>query len=95
MKRLILQAGIALALVGLGWAAARAQMRAPDFELVVNAPEGKTTIECVRGCTLMWVERGINENSRPQPSFWFSCTGNAVQRCSSARVGGWIDSGVR
>src|SRR5213592_2352183 len=37
-------------------------MREPDFELVVDAPAGPTTITCVRGCRLMWVERGINNS---------------------------------
>ena len=90
MARKALQAIVAVALIGLGWAAARAQTPEPNFELVVDAPAGPTTINCVRGCTLMWVERGLNPNGRPQPSFEFSCTGSAVQRCSSARVGGWI-----
>lgn len=80
----------AIALVGAGWVAAKAQTPAPHFELVVDAPAGPTTIKCVRGCTLMWVERGINPNNTPQPTFDFACSGSTVQRCSSARVGGWI-----
>jgi hypothetical protein len=79
---------VALALIGLGWVAARAQVAAPDFEIVVNAPTGQTTVQCVRGCTLMWIARGINPNSQPNPSFTFSCT--AAQGCSSSRVGGWL-----
>jgi hypothetical protein len=79
---------VGLILVGLGWVAAKAQAPAPDFEIVVNAPTGQTTVQCVRGCTLMWIARGINPNSQPQPSFTFSCT--APQGCSSSRVGGWL-----
>jgi len=79
---------IALALVATGWGFARAQATDPTFELVVNAPEGATTITCVRGCTLSWVERGLNPHAGPQRSFEFSCNGSS--RCSSARVGGWV-----
>ena len=80
----------AAVLVAAGWIGAKAQKPSPDFELIVNAPAGETTIECVRGCKLVWVERGVNSAAVPQPTFTFSC-GGAVARCSSARVGGWID----
>ena len=85
----IRQLAIALALVTLGWAAGRGQTAQPDFELVVNAPTGATTIQCVRGCSLMWIARGINPNSRPTSEFTFSCT--APQGCSSSTVGGWTN----
>ena len=90
MARLLVKATIALALLTTGWALARAQTPEPNFELIVNAPVGSTTIKCVRGCTLMWVERGINPNVSPHASFEFSCTGDAAQQCSSGKVGGWI-----
>ena len=90
MTRTLLRVAVAFGLLTTGWAMAKAQTSEPDFELVVEAPAGPTTIKCVRGCTLMWTERGINPNGRPQPSFDFSCTGGAVQRCSSSKVGGWI-----
>jgi hypothetical protein len=86
MVRRLLQLAVALALLGTGWVAARAQTPAPDFELVVDAPGGQTIITCVRGCKLMWVERGI-PNGTATPSFQYACT---ASRCSSARVGGWI-----
>ena len=89
MVRRVFTAVVAMALVGVGWVAAKAQTPAPAFELIVDAPVGPTTIKCVRGCTLMWVERGINPNGTPQPAFEFACSG-AATRCSSARVGGWI-----
>jgi hypothetical protein len=57
---------------------------------VVNAPKGSTTIECVRGCTLAWVQRGLNPNSTPTPKFSFACN-NGSGMCSSARVGGWVN----
>ena len=84
---------IAALLVGLGWTAAKAQTYDPNFEIVVNAPVGETSIQCVRGCNLAWVERGLNPNSQPMPTFTFKCTGSAADaRCSSAKVGGWITS---
>jgi hypothetical protein len=87
MRRLFLNATIAFALLATGWVVAKAQTPAPSFELVVDAPSGATTIRCVRGCALMWVERGINANARPTNSFNYACTG---ARCSSGRIGGWI-----
>ena len=87
MRRLLVNTTIALALVGTGWAIAKAQTPEPKFELVVEAPGGPTTIRCVRGCALMWVERGIDSNARPTSSFDFACSGS---RCSSGKVGGWI-----
>ena len=89
MTLTIRRAAVAIALVGLGWAAGRAQTPGPDFEGRINAPEGETTVECVRGCELMWVERGVNPNDTQQPRFSFACRG-AVQRCSSGRIGGWV-----
>jgi hypothetical protein len=87
MKRTILRLGIALILVGAGWAAGRAQTSGPDFELIVNAPGGQTRIDCVRGCKLAWVERGVPPGGASDPGFSFSCT---ADRCSSAKVGGWV-----
>jgi hypothetical protein len=81
-------------IVGLltGWAVGRAQSAAPDFELVVNAPGGETSIECVRGCDLKWVERGPNPNSGLMTKFTFSC---GASECSSGRIGGWFLRRVR
>ncbi len=87
MSRMILAAAVAFALVGLGWAAARAQSTGPDFELIVNAPGGDTSIQCVSGCTLKWTERGINPDDSGQQMFTYGCR---APRCSSGRVGGWI-----
>ena len=90
MRTMLLGALVAFALLGTGWAVAKAQMPEPNFELVVDAPAGATTITCLRGCGLMWIERGIPSNSTTMRSFQFSCRGNGVERCSSAKVGGWI-----
>jgi hypothetical protein len=90
MRTMILGTLVALALVGTGWVAAKAQTSEPNFELVVEAPAGPTTITCLRGCRLMWIERGINPNATTMRSFDFRCSGPGVERCSSAKVGGWI-----
>lgn len=87
----IARIAIVVALLGIGWLAGRAQTSQPDFELVVDAPEGFTMIQCVRGCTLAFVERGVNPRSKPMPTFKFACRGAADSRCSSRKVGGWID----
>ena len=71
----------------IGWTARGAQSQ-PDFELVVNAPAGATSIECRRGCQLLWVERGPNPNAAPQQTFDFTCSGATAASCSSGRVGG-------
>lgn len=86
MRRKLIFVVAAVVLVGLGWVVGATQS-SPDFELLVDAPGGQTTIECVRGCNLAWVERGINSNATPSGTFTFSCTAG---RCSSARVGGWL-----
>jgi hypothetical protein len=88
MRRKAMSAVAALALVALGWMAGMAQT-GPNFEFIVDAPVGHTSIECVKGCKLLWVERGIV--GTPQRIFQFSCGGPNQDRCSSARVGGWID----
>jgi hypothetical protein len=66
--RTIAQIAAAVVLVFLGWAIGKAQTSAPAFEFVVDAPGGETTIKCVRGCELSWVERGLNANATPIPS---------------------------
>lgn len=84
---------IAGLLIGLGWAIGRAQTRQPDFELLIDAPAGDTSIQCVRGCELMWVERGVNPNDMPRATFSFACRG-LVRHCSSGRIGGWLKESV-
>ena len=63
--------------------------RARFFELIVDAPGGETTIRCVKRCHLACVERGINPKATPMPTFTYQCIGSL--RCSSARVGGWLN----
>ena len=87
MARFCFRVLIAVGLLATGWIAAQAQSANPDFELIVEAPGGATSIRCVRGCNLAWVERGVNLNSRPIDTFDFYCS---APRCSSAKVGGWV-----
>ena len=96
MRLTALRVAVALGLVVAGWAVGKAQTLQPDFEFLVNAPTGETTVECVRGCELAWVQRGLNSDSKPMPTFTFKCGsggsgGSTTEpRCSSFRVGGWI-----
>jgi len=69
MVRTALRIVMITALVGIGWMAAKAQTSEPDFEFIVNAPTGKTTIECVRGCELAGCKRAsVQTRSRCRPS---------------------------
>ena len=90
MIRTIVRIAILAAAVAAGWSIGRAQTSGPDFELVVDAPAGETTVECRRGCELSWVERGLNPNARPMQTFQFRCGGPSGERCSSHRIGGWV-----
>ena len=83
-----MRVALALGLVGAGWAAAKAQTATPTFELQVDAPGGDTTIHCVRGCKLSWVERGVNPNTTPRPDFQYGC---GAARCDSGKIGGWVE----
>jgi hypothetical protein len=93
MRRL-LRPAIALALIGFGWVAARAQTTEPAFELQVDVTNDGTHITCVSGCALAWVERGLNPNSLPTSTFSFSChrgdASSATVPCASGKVGGWL-----
>jgi hypothetical protein len=80
---------IAAGLIGLGWAAGKAQTAQPDFELIVDSPAGETSVTCARGCEMAWVERGVNPAAKPIPTFTFKCT-NSLGRCSSGKIGGWV-----
>jgi hypothetical protein len=88
MKQAGLRIALAIVLVFAGWAIGHAQLATPDFEITIDAPVGETTVTCVRGCGLAWVQRGVPSASAAL--FKYSCTGNTVTRCGSGRVGGWI-----
>jgi hypothetical protein len=87
MSRILVRSVLAVILIFLGWAVGRAQTTAPAIELLVDAPGGETTIQCLKGCELAWVERGVNSNVTPNPTFTYRCT---APRCSSGRIGGWL-----
>jgi hypothetical protein len=90
MTRIAVGFTLAAALVMTGWMAGKAQTADPDFEIVVETKLGEsaeTTITCVKGCGLTWVER-VSPNARVAPQFSYKCT--PVQTCRSGRVGGWL-----
>ena len=88
----VVQITVGVMLFGVGWGVGKAQTSQPQFELMVRAPAGATTVECSRGCRLAWVERGVNPRSKPIPAFTFECSGENVDRCGSGKIGGWIDN---
>jgi hypothetical protein len=90
MSRRTIRLAIAAGLIGLGWAAGKAQTAQPDFELIVDASASETTVTCVRGCELAWVERGVNPAATPIPTFTFKCSNSLGPRCSSGKIGGWV-----
>jgi len=89
MKRFVVRLAIAGFLVMTGWVLAKAQQSQPDFEIVVSAPAGKTTVECRRGCGLSWFERGLNPKASTMKTFDFGCTSG--DRCASGVIGGWLE----
>jgi hypothetical protein len=91
MKRIAVRMVVALALIGAGFSIGRAQPSIPDFELRIDAPEGRTYIECVRGCQLAWVERMVPGTVTPsQTTFNYACSNAPTARCESGRIGGWL-----
>jgi len=76
---------LAFVFAAVGWTA-RGQSADPDFELLIDAPVGQTTVKCLRGCTLAWWQDGPHR-SVPIAQFEFACSGTT--RCSSGKVGGW------
>jgi hypothetical protein len=90
MQRVLIGSAIVFGLTGAGYVAGRAQAATPAFEITVDAPGGETSVRCVRGCTLTWVERGVNPNSKQIPEFQFSCnsgTGGAAVRPGASAAG--------
>jgi hypothetical protein len=47
-RRAAMQVALAATLVLIGWTVGRSQTVAPDFELIVDAPGGETSIQCVK-----------------------------------------------
>ena len=55
MSRAAVRVFLVAALVGMGWAAGRAQSQLSDFELTVGVgADGTTRVTCARGCRLTW-----------------------------------------
>jgi hypothetical protein len=89
MRRRTIQTLVALLLVAFGWVAGRAQAPPPEFTLAIEAPSGRTTVRCVRGCKLQGGRDEGNPHNSPTPSYWFECQEAANDRCS-ATVNGWL-----
>lgn len=89
MRRRTIQATVALSLLAFGWAAGRTQVPAPEFTLAIDAPLGRTTIKCVRGCVLQGGrDEGVPGNV-PIRHYSYGCKGAEPPRCS-AIVNGWL-----
>lgn len=86
MKRLMLKFVVAAGLVALGWTAGQAAQTTADFEITVSAPQGETTITCVRGCGLQFI-RYAPDRAEAKPSFTYSCSGAST--CGGT-VQGWV-----
>jgi hypothetical protein len=87
MRRTLVGIVVAVGLLVAGWSAGRAQSAQPDFVLVVDSPDGKTNIECVRGCELVHARSA--DIARHLPTFTYTCRGSAG-RCSSQEIAGWL-----
>jgi hypothetical protein len=91
MIRIAAKLFVAAALVAGGWSVGRAQGTLHDFEIRIDAPEGKTTVECVKGCQLAWVERMVPGTVKPErTTFEYGCSNSPSGRCGSGRIGGWL-----
>jgi hypothetical protein len=91
MMRIALRLLLAVILIGAGWTIGRAQAPMHDFEIVIDAPEGQTRVECVKGCKLAWIERMVPGTVTPERTdFSYRCSNSPTQRCGSGRIGGWI-----
>lgn len=63
----------ALILVIASWSAGRAQSKAADFEIGIDAPRGDLKVTCVRGCD--W---SVEQGDSPLPTTHFQCE---TERC--------------
>jgi hypothetical protein len=80
---------LVLGLLGLGWAVGYAQRPEPEFLIEVDAPAGKTRIECVSGCELLGAKDLGNSQAGRFKVYEYGCGGPVGQRCR-ARVAGWL-----
>ena len=82
---------VALALAGLGWAAARAAQTpvASDFAVsVAVTKDGQITIECLRGCSLQY-GRLAPSRADAEKSFTYGPCSGAWTTCGSGPLHGW------
>src|SRR5262245_43315273 len=63
-----------------------------DFEIRVQAPTGKTMVECVRGCKVIGARDVDNPSASQMRSYWFSC--GAPDGCQG-RVVGFLQADAR
>lgn len=89
MRHKTIQTVVALLLVAFGWAVGRAKTPAPEFTLRIEAPSGRTTVTCVRGCTLQGGRDEGNRNTGTMQEYWFQCSDNSPGGCR-ATVNGWL-----
>jgi hypothetical protein len=75
----------AFGLLSIGWVAGRAQDRTGDFELAIEAPAGRTRVECVRGCGLIGKRDLSNARAGQMVVYEFSCGSSA--RCNAVIAG--------
>ena len=102
MSRFAVRVLIVAALIGVGWAVGRAQSVPSDFELMVSAAAGETSITCVRGCSLTWApvnppKDGPVEIHVPAATLRGYLNSNAAQSCLAAswspqncKIWGWV-----
>ena len=88
MKQMAIRIVVAMGLVVLGWTAGRAAQTRADFEIQVTAPNGETTVTCVRGCGLQFIRYAPSKASA-RPSFEWSCQDPKEGRCG-AHIQGWV-----
>jgi hypothetical protein len=75
----------ALALIGLGWAAAKAQSSQGDFALSVEGGSNQITVSCLTGCKV----GTPGAPTAAQKSFKFTC--NTSQGCQApGPIAGWL-----
>jgi hypothetical protein len=92
MRKIVTHVLVGVVLVGLGWVTGLAQSRRGDFEVRVQAPTGKTTVECVRGCKVIGARDVENPNATWVTTYWFTC--GAPEGCEG-RVVGFVQGDAR
>jgi hypothetical protein len=86
MKTIAVRAACAAVLVALGWLTGRAQAPRPEFVLELEAPQGRTSVTCARGCELIGSRDHGNPNAGRMLRYEYAC---GADRCR-ATVYGWL-----